>query len=320
MAHCGSIGSDPTLPYTEDSVEFSYHSLDLHCHNYNETSMTTTPPHPYSVYPAFSPDEELGYRSRTEQGLVFMDYPQVHHLKKGTTELWTHVHPPQFLKTQSRAAPAPLHEISEHLTDWNANKITPPVSPSHHDQSNEHEPEGLCIPFVPINGRKRRRSSKSGGSQSRNSRNTSTRSPDLRSPGPGAASPGSNINSTEGSIMYQLLYELRETRQLSWKACAAEVIKEHGKAYKVPALQMRYKRLKEKAVAWGPEDVKRLQQAELIVKARIEENKMIWIAEEMLKLGGENSRPYTPSSCEKKLRELGTLAMVSEVSTVHSGS
>ncbi|KAF8454005.1 hypothetical protein BGX38DRAFT_1089959 [Terfezia claveryi] len=103
--------------------------------------------------------------------------------------------------------------------------------------------------------------------------------------------------------MYQLLYELRETRQLSWKACA-EVIKEHGKAYKVPALQMRYKRLKEKALAWGPDDVKRLQQAELIVEARIEENRMIWIAEEMLKLGGENSWPYPPLSCEKKLREL----------------
>jgi len=54
--------------------------------------------------------------------------------------------------------------------------------------------------------------------------------------------------------------------------------------------------------------VKRLQQAELIVEARIEENRMIWIAEEMLKLGGENSRPYPSPSCEKKLRELETLA------------
>jgi len=54
--------------------------------------------------------------------------------------------------------------------------------------------------------------------------------------------------------------------------------------------------------------VKRLKQAKLIIEARIEENKMIWIAEEMLKLGNEKSRSYSPPSCEKKLRELGTPA------------
>ena len=246
LAHCGSVGSDPTLLYTQDTAEFPYNPLDLNCHNYNETSMTTAPSSPYSIYPVFSYDvDELGFRIKTEQDPVFMDYSQAHHLKKGTTDPW--VHSPPF------AAPVPLHEIPEHLADWG--KTTPPISPGHQDQSNEnmHEPEGLCIPFVPSKGRKRRSTSGSGRTQARGSRNTSTRFPDLGSPGPGAASPGSN--STEGSIMYQLLYELRETRQLSWKACA-EVIKEHGKAYKVPALQMRYKRLKEKALVWGPDDVR----------------------------------------------------------------
>ncbi|RPB19206.1 hypothetical protein L211DRAFT_898343 [Terfezia boudieri ATCC MYA-4762] len=246
LAHCGSVGSDPTLLYAQNTVGFSYSSLDVDCHNYNETPMTTAPPSPYSVYPAFSYDiEELGLRIKTEQDLVSMDYPQVHHLREGTADPW--MHSPQSLKTQSGATPVPLHEI----TDWS--KITPPISPDHYDQSSEHVhvPEGLCIPFVPSKGRKRRSTSGSGRTQARNSRNASKILPELSSPGPGAASPGSN--SIEDSIMYQLLYELREKRQLSWKACA-EVIKEHGKAYKVPALQMRYKRLKEKALAWGPED------------------------------------------------------------------
>jgi len=252
LVQCGSVGSDPTLLYAQDPVEFSYSSLDLNCHSYNETSMATAPPSPFSACPVFSYDvEEPGFRITTEQDRAFMDYPQVHHLKKGTPDPW--VHSPQIIKTQLGASPVPLHEIPEHLTDWN--KMTPPISPAHHELSNEyvHEPEGLCIPFVPSKGRKRRSTSRPRRTQARNSKNTSTGFPDLSSLRPGAASPGSN--STEGSIMYQLLHELRETRQLSWKACA-EIIKERGKAYKVPALQMRYKRLKEKVLVWGPEDVR----------------------------------------------------------------
>jgi len=252
LAHCGSEGSELSLLYAQDILRFSYSSLDPSCHNYyTGTPVAVTPTSPYSVYPGFSYDEELGFRIKTEQVPVFMEHPQVHHPKEGITDPW--IHSPQFPK--SEATGMPLHEIPEHLMAWS--KITPPISPSHHDQPNEQEPEALRIPFVPSKGRKRRSTSKSGRTRARNSRNNSSNTilPDPSSPGPGiaVATPGSK--GIEGSIMYQLLYELRETRQLPWKACA-EVIKKRGKAYKVPALQMRYKRLKDRAVVWEAEDVR----------------------------------------------------------------
>ena len=200
-------------------------------YNYNEV--------PYSIYPIYSYD---GDRIKTEQDLAFVNHPP------GMADPWIQL--PQILKPHSEAMP--LYEIPENPPDWS--EITPPISPGH-GQSNEHEAEapGLRIPFVPSRGRKRRSTSTSRRTRARNPKSTRTLSSDLSS-SPGTARPAGS-KSIEASILYQLLIELRETRQLSWKDCA-EVIKKRGKAYKVPALQMRYKRLKEKAVVWEPEDVR----------------------------------------------------------------
>lgn len=59
----------------------------------------------------------------------------------------------------------------------------------------------------------------------------------------------------------KLLLQLKDEQQLAWKDIATKFQSETGKAYMIPALQMRYKRLKERLQVWTEADVEALRQA-----------------------------------------------------------
>jgi hypothetical protein len=54
----------------------------------------------------------------------------------------------------------------------------------------------------------------------------------------------------------QILMQLTEQQNLPWKEVAARFKEQTGKAMKVPALQMRKKRLVERLRVWTPSEVK----------------------------------------------------------------
>ena len=53
----------------------------------------------------------------------------------------------------------------------------------------------------------------------------------------------------------QLLLKLKEEENLPWKDIAARFQTDLGKSYQVPALQMRFKRLRERMRSWTETDV-----------------------------------------------------------------
>ena len=53
----------------------------------------------------------------------------------------------------------------------------------------------------------------------------------------------------------QLLLKLKEEENLPWKDIAVRFQTDLGKSYQVPALQMRFKRLKERMRTWTDTDV-----------------------------------------------------------------
>jgi hypothetical protein len=53
----------------------------------------------------------------------------------------------------------------------------------------------------------------------------------------------------------QLLLKLKEEENLPWKDIATRFQTELGKSYQVPALQMRFKRLRERMRTWTETDV-----------------------------------------------------------------
>jgi len=59
----------------------------------------------------------------------------------------------------------------------------------------------------------------------------------------------------------RLLVQLKEDENLPWKDIAARFGSHHGKTFQVAALQMRYKRLREKFRIWQGEDVEALKLA-----------------------------------------------------------
>ncbi|KAI4286740.1 MAG: hypothetical protein L6R35_004006 [Caloplaca aegaea] len=59
----------------------------------------------------------------------------------------------------------------------------------------------------------------------------------------------------------QLLLRLKEEENLPWKDIAVRFQTELGKSYQVPALQMRFKRLRERMRTWTETDVQALEQA-----------------------------------------------------------
>ena len=56
----------------------------------------------------------------------------------------------------------------------------------------------------------------------------------------------------------QLLLKLKEVENLRWKDIAVRFQTDLGKSYQVPALQMRFKRLRERMRTWTETDVSRL--------------------------------------------------------------
>ncbi|KAG8533656.1 uncharacterized protein KY384_001397 [Bacidia gigantensis] len=59
----------------------------------------------------------------------------------------------------------------------------------------------------------------------------------------------------------QLLLRLKEEENLPWKDIAVRFQTDLGKSYQVPALQMRFKRLRERMRTWTDTDVQALEQA-----------------------------------------------------------
>ncbi|KAL9125954.1 MAG: hypothetical protein Q9217_004914 [Psora testacea] len=59
----------------------------------------------------------------------------------------------------------------------------------------------------------------------------------------------------------QLLLKLKEEENLPWKDIAVRFQTDLGKSYQVPALQMRFKRLRERMRTWTDTDVQALEQA-----------------------------------------------------------
>lgn len=60
----------------------------------------------------------------------------------------------------------------------------------------------------------------------------------------------------------RLLLQLKDDQSLPWKDIAARFQTETGKVHMIPALQMRYKRLKERLQVWTEPDVEALKQAQ----------------------------------------------------------
>ncbi|KAA6415784.1 MAG: hypothetical protein FRX48_00502 [Lasallia pustulata] len=71
----------------------------------------------------------------------------------------------------------------------------------------------------------------------------------------------SQAGSVELNEEEQLLIRLKEEENLPWKDIAVRFQTELGKSYQVPALQMRFKRLRERMRAWTETDVQALEQA-----------------------------------------------------------
>ena len=65
----------------------------------------------------------------------------------------------------------------------------------------------------------------------------------------------SNVGPVELNEEEQLLLKLKEEENLPWKDIAVRFQTDLGKAYQVPALQMRFKRLRERMRTWTDTDV-----------------------------------------------------------------
>ena len=71
----------------------------------------------------------------------------------------------------------------------------------------------------------------------------------------------SNIGPVELNDEEQLLLKLKEEENLPWKDIAVRFQTELGKTYQVPALQMRFKRLRERMRTWTDTEISALEQA-----------------------------------------------------------
>ncbi|MCJ1484080.1 hypothetical protein MMC06_004248 [Schaereria dolodes] len=71
----------------------------------------------------------------------------------------------------------------------------------------------------------------------------------------------SNVGPVELNEEEQLLLRLKEEENLPWKDIAVRFQTDLGKSYQVPALQMRFKRLRERMRSWTDTDVQALEQA-----------------------------------------------------------
>lgn len=96
----------------------------------------------------------------------------------------------------------------------------------------------------------------------------------------------------------QLLLKLKEEENLPWKDIAVRFQSDLGKAYQVPALQMRFKRLRERMRTWTDVDIQALEQA----YDHWEKFQFEIIAAKMLDFGA--SERWPAKQCARKWEEL----------------
>lgn len=96
----------------------------------------------------------------------------------------------------------------------------------------------------------------------------------------------------------RLLVQLKQDQNLPWKEIAKEFEDRFGRPFQVPALQMRYKRLRERLRCWTNEDIAALEAAHDYWAS----NKFEIIANKMLDFGVQDRWPAR--YCERKWEQL----------------
>ncbi|OAK94124.1 hypothetical protein IQ06DRAFT_340637 [Phaeosphaeriaceae sp. SRC1lsM3a] len=96
----------------------------------------------------------------------------------------------------------------------------------------------------------------------------------------------------------KLLLQLKEEESMPWKDIAARFQSDLGKAYQIPALQMRLKRLRERMRVWTETDVRALRMAHEYWA----QNKFDIIAQKMLEFGAQEK--WTARQCARKWAEI----------------
>ncbi|KAK5110563.1 hypothetical protein LTR62_005755 [Meristemomyces frigidus] len=113
----------------------------------------------------------------------------------------------------------------------------------------------------------------------------------------------SSVASADMSEDDRYLVHLKEAESLPWKDIATRFHSDKGKNFQVAALQMRYKRLREKYRTWQEDDINALRSAH----EYWEKYKWEIISAKMLDFGLDERWP--PRRCARKYQELETLAM-----------
>ncbi|KAH7092630.1 hypothetical protein FB567DRAFT_435181 [Paraphoma chrysanthemicola] len=96
----------------------------------------------------------------------------------------------------------------------------------------------------------------------------------------------------------KLLLQLKEEESMPWKDIAARFQTDLGKAYQIPALQMRLKRLRERMRVWTEADVRALRMAHEYWA----QNKFDIISQKMLEFGAQEK--WTTRQCARKWAEI----------------
>ena len=112
----------------------------------------------------------------------------------------------------------------------------------------------------------------------------------------------------------RLLVQLKQDQNLPWKEIAKEFEDRFGRPFQVPALQMRYKRLRERLRHWTKEDMAALEAAHDYWAS----NKFEIIANKMADFGVQDRWPAR--YCERQWAKLHPDASNSETSTITAGT
>jgi hypothetical protein len=112
----------------------------------------------------------------------------------------------------------------------------------------------------------------------------------------------------------RLLIYLKQDQNHPWKEIAKMFENRFGRPFQVPALQMRYKRLRERMRPWSNEDIAALEAAHVYWEA----NKFEIIANKMLDFGVQDRWPSR--YCERKWEQLHPEASRSDAGTATAKS
>jgi hypothetical protein len=139
-----------------------------------------------------------------------------------------------------------------------------------------------------------------------------TRSPKRRPSAIQALIPASNLvedsrHTLDLSDEERLLVQLKQDQSLPWKEIAKEFEDKFGKPFQVPALQMRYKRLRERLRNWTNQDIAALEAAHEYWAT----NKFEIIANKMADFGVQERWPAR--YCERQWAKLHPNASTSDI-------